>query len=391
MEEQIALRCVLMRGGTSKGLYFHEADLPAPGAQRDRLLKRVMGSPDVMQIDGLGGSRLVTSKIAIVKRSARDNADVDYTFAQVDIERDIIGYDGNCGNISSGVGPFAVDEGLVKAVEPVTRVRIYNTNTQKVLVAQVSVAGGKARVSGDCAIAGVPGTGAPILMDYADTVGAKTGRLLPTGNATDTIALESQGTVSATLCDAANPCVFVRADDLGLRGDETPEALMANEAALARIFEIQAKAGQLMGIYEDWRAVNKPGLPLFVAVAAAGAYTDRSGVQHEAGASDLQARLLFLGKCHDSMAGTGAICTAAASRVPGSTVYGVLAESARRADSIRIAHPLGVMDVAVRVRVREAGAEPAGDPAFEVLGFLRTARRLMTGQLHVPQTDLAAV
>jgi len=254
MTEQIALRCVLMRGGTSKGLYFHEADLPAPGPCRDRLLKRAMGSPDVMQIDGLGGSRLVTSKVAIIKRSARDDADVDYTFAQVDIERDMIGYDGNCGNISAGVGPFAVDEGLVQAVEPVTRVRIYNTNTQKVLVAQALVAGRKARVSGDCAIAGVPGTGAPILMDYADTAGAITGRLLPTGNAVDSIVLENGGTVPATLCDAGNPCVFVQACELDLRGDEEPDALMANETALARILEIQAKAGQLMGIYEDWRA-----------------------------------------------------------------------------------------------------------------------------------------
>jgi 2-methylaconitate isomerase len=387
MEEQIALRCVLMRGGTSKGLYFHEDDLPAPGEQRDRLLKRAMGSPDVMQIDGLGGSRLVTSKIAIVKRSARDDADVDYTFAQVDIERDIIGYDGNCGNISSGVGPFAVDEGLVEAVEPLTRVRIYNTNTQKVLVAQVSVAGGKARVSGDFAIAGVPGTGAPILMDYADTVGAKTGRLLPTGNAADSITLESGATVTATVCDAANPCVFVRADELGLRGDEMPEVLMADKEALARIFEIQAKAGQLMGLYEDWRAVHKPGLPLFVAVAGAAAYTDRTGARHDASEADLQARLLFLGKCHDSMAGTGAICTAAASRVRGSVVFGILNESARHAASIRIAHPLGVMEVAVRAG--DVATDSQGGTAFEALGFLRTARRLMTGHLHVPQADLS--
>src|SRR5947208_3237938 len=144
--DQVAVPCVLMRGGTSKALFFHEKDVPAPGPARDHLLKRAMGTPDVLQIDGLGGSRLVTSKVAIIGRSTRAGADVDYTFAQVDIDRDSVGHDGNCGNISSAVGPFAIDEGLVDAVEPVTKVRIYNTNTGKMLVAKVPVAGGKARV-----------------------------------------------------------------------------------------------------------------------------------------------------------------------------------------------------------------------------------------------------
>lgn len=383
---QIELRCVVIRGGTSKGLYFHASDLPEPGTQRDALLKRVMGTPDVMQIDGMGGSRLVTSKIAIVSRSSRDDADVDYTFAQVDIERDGIGYDGNCGNISAGVGPFAIDEGLVEITEPVTRVRIFNTNTQKVLVAQVPVAQGKARVSGDCRIAGVPGTGAPIVMDYADTIGAMTGRLLPTGNAVETITMEDGSRVQATLCDAGNPCVFVQADELGLNGDELPDAIMSNEPALARVFEVQAKAGALLGLYEDWRAVNKPGLPLFVAVSRPVGYEDMTGTRHDAEAIDLQARLLFLGKCHESMAGTGAICTTAASRVPGSVVFEALSPASRASEALRIAHPLGVMSVAVQT------AAPAGSqavPSFTVLGFVRTARRLMTGQVHVPRADLA--
>ncbi|MEO7245734.1 MAG: PrpF domain-containing protein, partial [Rubrivivax sp.] len=142
--EQTAVRCVLMRGGTSKALFFHEADVPPAGPARDRLLKRAMGTPDVMQIDGLGGSRAVTSKVAIIRRSARPDADVDYTFAQVDIDRDRVGYDGNCGNISSAVAPFSIDEGLVDAVEPVTTVRIYNTNTDKLLVSRVQVKGGTA-------------------------------------------------------------------------------------------------------------------------------------------------------------------------------------------------------------------------------------------------------
>src|SRR5262245_44560622 len=183
MTDQTGIRCVLMRGGTSKGLYFHEADLPGPGATRDELLLRIMGSPDVLQIDGLGGSRPITSKVAIISPSARRDADVDYTFAQVDIDRPVVGYGGNCGNISSGVGPFAIDEGLVAAIEPLTRVRIFNTNTGAMLVAEVPVADGHARVTGDVEIPGVPGSGAEIVMNWVATIGAKTGRLLPTGRA----------------------------------------------------------------------------------------------------------------------------------------------------------------------------------------------------------------
>ncbi|RYY50585.1 MAG: hypothetical protein EOO24_66685, partial [Comamonadaceae bacterium] len=212
--EQIEVRCVLMRGGTSKALFFHEADVPPPGAARDRLLKRAMGTPDVLQIDGMGGSRLVTSKIAIIQKSQRAGADVDYTFAQADVERDLIGYDANCGNISSAVAPFAIDEGLVTITEPVTTVRIHNTNTGTMLVSKVQVKGGKSRVLGDCAIAGVPGTGAEILMDYTDTIGAKTGKLLPTGQSVDTVTMEDGRRFEVSVVDAATPCVFIAASSL---------------------------------------------------------------------------------------------------------------------------------------------------------------------------------
>lgn len=242
--DQIAVRCVLMRGGTSKALFFHEQDVPPPGVRRDRFLLRAMGTPDVLQIDGLGGSRLVTSKVAIISKSPRADADVDYTFAQLDVERALVSYDANCGNISSAVGPFAIDEGLVDAVEPVTAVRIFNTNTQKMMIAKVQVAGGKARVLGDCAIAGVPGTGAEILMDYAGTVGAKTGKLLPTGNVIDVITLEDGRRVEVTIGDAANPCVFIAAKDLGLGGSELPIPITNDRALIETIGEIQARPAQ---------------------------------------------------------------------------------------------------------------------------------------------------
>jgi 2-methylaconitate cis-trans-isomerase PrpF len=377
--EQIATPCVLMRGGTSKALFFHERDIPPAGADRDRFLKRAMGTPDLLQIDGLGGSRLVTSKVAIISRSTRANADVDYLFAQVDVNRDIVGYDGNCGNISSAVGPFAIDEGLVVATEPVTGVRIYNVNTDKMLVAKVQVAGGKARVYGECVIPGVPGTGAEILMDYTDTVGAKTGRLLPTGHTTDSIVLEDGRRVEVTICDVANPCVFIDARSLGLSGSELPNEISANAELIEAIGEVQGKAGELAGFWSDWREHHLPGLPLAVLVAPPEKFSDVNNEAVEADSMDLRARLVFLGKCHDSMAGTGAMCTAAASRLLGSVVNRVIEEDRARSHTLRIGHPLGVMEVKV---VAEASTD--SQIHFSALGLTRTARRLMTGSVYVP-------
>ena len=382
LPEQAEVRCVLMRGGTSKALFFHEADLPPHGPARDRLLRRAMGSPDVLQIDGLGGSRLVTSKVAIIGRATRPDADIDYTFAQVDVDRDFVGWDANCGNISSAVAPFAIDEGLVDAVEPLTTVRIHNTNTGKLLVARVQVKGGKARVHGDCVVPGVPGSGAEILMDYSGTVGAKTGRLLPTGQAVDTVALEDGRRIEVSVCDVANPCVFIAASSLGLGGSELPDAITADRALVEALGEIQSKIGQRIGLYEDWKQVHLPGLPLAVLVAPPADFTDVNGELQRAAAMDLRARLVFLGKCHDSMAGTGSLCTAAASRVPGSLVNQAVGARAGTA-TLRIGHPLGVMEVKV---VAQAGAEPAAT-RFEALGLTRTARRLMAGTVYVPIDD----
>ncbi len=385
LPDQLAVPCVLMRGGTSKALFFHAADIPEAGPRRDRLLKRIMGTPEMLQIDGLGGSRLVTSKIAIVSRSKRAGADVDYTFSQVDIEHDRIGYDGNCGNISSAVGPFAIDEGLVDPVEPVTTVRIYNTNTDKLLIAKVPVRGGKASVLGDCAIPGVPGTGAEILMDYAGTVGAKTGKLLPTGNVIDRITLADGRAIDATLCDVANPCVFVPAAQLGLAGSELPQQISANAALIETIAEIQARAGQMFGLWSDWKSVRLPGLPLCVMVAPPADCVGADGKPLRADEMDLRARLVFLGKCHDSMAGTGSMCTAAASRIPGSVVNQALRDPRTQAPVLRIGHPLGAM----HVRVEASAAVSPTDMRYPMLGLARTARRLMSGTVYVPRDVVA--
>ena len=386
--DQVAVRCTVLRGGTSKGVYLLEHDIPPPGLARDRLLKRIMGTPDILQIDGLGGGRLITSKMAIIQRSVRSDADVDYTFAQVNPERDQIVYTSNCGNISAGVGPFAIDAGLVAVTAPVTAVRIHNTNTGKILVAHVPVAGGRARVMGDFAIDGVPGTGAEIRMDYSGTVGARTGRMLPTGQATDMIAFEDGSHVTVSIVDVANPCVFVHARDFGLDGSELPEHFVRSPTLLERIRELRGKAAELIGLSTDWRDVDRqsPSLPLFVAVSAPGAYVTMRGESVDSESMDLRARLVWYYKCHESMAGTGSMCTAAASRIPGTVVQEIIAVDTAQTGRLRIGHPMGTMTVTVE-------AEPSnaeGGVRFTMLGFSRTARRIMDGFVYVPRVHYGA-
>ena len=385
VSEQTGIRCVLMRGGTSKGLYFHEADLPGPGPQRDAMLLRLMGSPDVLQIDGLGGSRPITSKVAIISPSKHDHADVDYTFAQVEIDRAGVGYAGNCGNISSGVGPFAVDEGLVEALEPVTRVRIFNTNTQALIVAEVLVRDGRARVMGDLAIPGVPGTGAEIVMNWVATIGAKTGHLLPTGRAVDKITLETGATVQATLCDAGNACVWVLAEELGRTGSELAEEINEDADLIGIVREIRGKAAVHMRLATDWSRVDEqsPGLPMVGLVAPPEGYRTLSGGKVEEKRMDLRVRLLFMNRLHESIAGSGSICLAAASQIPGSIVEAMTA--GRRPGELLIGHPSGITPAKV-----EAHSGPGGI-TFDVLGFSRTARRLMDGNAYYPQTGRASI
>ena len=291
------------------------------------MLLRLMGSPDVLQIDGLGGSRPITSKAAIIAPSTRDHADVDYTFAQVKIDRPGVGYVGNCGNISAGVGPFAVDEGLVEAVEPVTRVRIFNTNTRALVVAEVPVRDGRARVTGDLAIPGVPGTGAEIVMNWAATIGAKTGRLLPTGRAVDEITLETGATVRATLCDAGNACAWVLATELGRTGSELADEINEDAGLIGTVREIRGKAAVRMGLATDWARADEqsPGLPMAGLVAPPAGYRTLSGAQAEEEQMDLRVRLLFMNRLHESIAGSASICLAAAARIPGSAVEAITA------------------------------------------------------------------
>ena len=273
----------------------------------------------MIQIDGLGGSRPITSKIAIISPSQRPDADVDYLFAQVAIDTAGVGYAGNCGNISSGVGPFAIDEGLVAPTEPTTRVRIYNVNTRKILTAIVPVRAGRACVSGTYTIPGVPGSGAEIVLDYTATTGAKTGKLLPTGSPQNSLVLQDGRPVRFTLCDMGNPCIWVPAQDVGLRGDEIADRMDVNPTLLATALEIRGKVATMIGAIRHPEEVD-PGLPMLGFISAPREYSASNGTTVKRDEVDLCVRLLFMGRMHESLAGTAAVSLAASSRIPGSTV-----------------------------------------------------------------------
>ena len=363
---QRRIPAVYMRGGTSRCLVFHERDLPAPGPERDRILCAALGSPDPYgrQLDGLGGGISSLSKACIIAPGGHPDVDVDYTFAQVDVKTSVVDYAGNCGNCSSSVGPFALDEKLVAAVEGETIVRIHNTNTKKLIVAHVPVRGGEAAVEGDFELPGVAGRGARIALDFIDPGGAGTGQLLPTGRAREVI-----DGVEASLVDATNPMVWVRAVDVGLRGTETPQAIDTNRALMARLEAIRVEAARRMGMPGS-AAVPKVGV-----VAAPIAFTALDGTAYAAAANDLLARVISMGNCHRALPLTAAMCLAVAARIKG-TVAAECVTS--RSGDVRIGHPSGVLPVAAAVAVRD------GAPWAERVTVYRTARRLMEGFVRVP-------
>ena len=353
----------ILRGGTSKGVFFRSEDIPAPGPDRDAVIMAVMGSGDPRQIDGLGGADVLTSKIAIVGPPSVPGADVDYTFGQVGMERLTISWAENCGNISSGVGVFAIMQGLVTATAPETVVRVHNINTGKILRLRVPVADGRPRVAGDLAIAGVPGTGAEIQMDFSDTVGAMTGKMLPTGAPSDQLYVpELDKTLTVSIVDVANAAVFFHAADIGLKGTEGPPEFTPE--ILDRYLFIQVAAARLIGMETE------NGFPRPVAVAAPQPYRDyMTGQTIAAEDVDMLGRRVILPppRVHKAFAGTGATCTAVASRIEGTVVHAVTRQSTD--GTFRLGHPTGVFPLRVDVE---------GDQVREA-SFSRTARLLFEG------------
>ncbi len=377
--EMEKIHCFIMRGGTSKGIFIMANELPQDPENRDRVIRAVFGSPDVRQIDGLGGADILTSKLAIIAPPSRDDADIDYTFAQVSFDTDIIDYNSNCGNISAAVGPFAIDRGLVKAVEPLSIVRIHQTNTEKILIAEVPVRNGKAVVEGDLHIDGVPGTGAKITLDFSDTIGSITGKLLPTGNVVDVIEINNGRTFSVSVVDAAIPVVFMRAEKLGLQGTETPEQIEQNRELMDTIEQIRGRVAERIGLVDNWEqaAVKSPYTPFFAMVSPAQDYRTFDGTEVSSGEIDLVSRLVFMLRMHKAYPGTGTVCTGVTAKIPGSVVWDVLQEKARRKTLIHIGHPSGIIPV-------ESVTEYKNDKIIlQRAAFYRTARMIMEGYVYV--------
>ena len=374
MDSITKLPVTIIRGGTSKGVYILEKDLPADKAAWEPLLLRLMGSPDKKQIDGLGGSQSVTSKVAIVKKSDHPGADVDYTFAQVSVDKPLVSYKGNCGNISSGVGPFAIEKGLVKAQDGFTTVRIYNTNTDKIIAADVHTKDGQVVYEGDFAIAGVPGTASPVKLKFVDPAGTLGKGLLPTGKAVDTLEVPGYGKVDVSIVDAANPLVFARAKDLGLTGRELPDDLNADAEKLELLEKVRGLAAVKLGLIDDYTLSpwDTPGIPKMTFVAEADDYVTPDGKEIKKEQIDLLSHMMSMQKTHPSYAMTGAMCTAAAAVIPGSIVNQVLPKDVDT-QFIRIGHPAGILECGVDFT--ENGPIPEIEDTF---GF-RTANLLMEG------------
>ena len=381
MSQMERIRCAILRGGTSKGMFLMENDLPADKAARDKTILKVFGSPDVRQIDGLGGADPLTSKLAVIGPPSRPDADVDYTFGQVSINNPYIDYSGNCGNISSAVGPFAIDEGLVRAGESMTTVRIHNTNTGKMIIAEVPTVNGKAAVLGDCVCEGVPGTGAKIMLDFSGTAGAVTGKLLPTGSPRDVLDIPGFGSLTASLVDCANPMVFVRAKDIGLTGTETPQQVNGNPELLKLLEKIRGTAAVMMGMAGDLDDALKrvPAFPMIAFVSPPADYNDfATGRLVKAGEIDFVSRLMFMQVMHKAYAGTGTVCTGAAAMIPG-TVVNEQVDNALSKSLLRIGHPSGVIDIEVAAQAKD------GQVTLQRAAISRTARRIMDGYVYVCQ------
>lgn len=382
--EVISVKCSIVRGGTSKGIFILENELPRDPALRDKYVLEIFGSPDVRQIDGLGGADVLTSKLAIVGPSSREDADVDYTFGQVSFVDAKVDYKSNCGNISAGVGPFAIDNGLVKAVEPYTTVRIHQVNTDSIINAKVEVKDGRAVIEGDLHIDGVPTLGSTVELDFSDSVGAITGKLLPTGNVTDTITTEDGTSYEVSIVDAAIPTVFIKAEALGMEGTETPAQIEGNAPLMARIEEIRGRCAEKIGLTDDWKLSTQkcPYAPFFAVVSPSKAYHTFDGKDVAAEEIDLVSRLLFMQKMHKTHPVTGTVCMSTAARVPGSVVDQVLSQRGRENRKIIIGHPAGVIPVVSELETEN------GEYNLKTAAILRTARTIMDGQVYVRKSRI---
>ncbi|WP_337997551.1 2-methylaconitate cis-trans isomerase PrpF family protein [Oleispirillum naphthae] len=383
-----AVDCVIMRGGTSKAVFLREEDLPADADSRRKLILRIYGSPDRRQIDGLGGADPLTSKLAVIgppppPQSGRPPFHLTYTFGQVEINTPEIDWRSLCGNITSAVGLYAIEEGFVPATAPITYVRIYNTNLKRLLTVEVPVESGKPVETGSFVVPGVPGSGARISIDFSDTAGGATGRLLPTGKPIDRLTVPGFGEIDMSLVDIGNAHVFVRARDVGMKGTETASEIDANPDLLDLLERIRGVGAAKMGMIPEAARSRQesPATPILGVVGPpADYYNDIAGSTVSADEVDLVSRLQFMQQTHKTYAGTSTVCTGVASRIPGTIVN----ECARRREGplVRIGHPAGVIETETALRTE------GGEIAVERATLGRTARRILKGTVFVPEGTL---
>ncbi|MGN7396684.1 2-methylaconitate cis-trans isomerase PrpF family protein [Peribacillus frigoritolerans] len=376
MKEQIQVKCTIMRGGTSRAVFLNESQVPKDLELRKQLILNLFGSPDKRQIDGLGGADITTSKCVIIGPPSHPDADIDYTFIQVGIDEPVLSYEIVCGNISPAAGVYAIEEGFVRPAEPVTEVRVHNTNTGKILTVKVPIKDDQPVVEGDFVIDGVPGSGAEVGLDYSNTTGGATGQLLPSGNVLDSIYVKGlQKHIEVSIVDVGTLTVFFRATDIGLKGTEKPDEISGDKIQVFE--EIRQVAADLCG-------VSKSNLmtPFQVMVAPSAEYTVFStGRVVKKEEVDLVARMVTLNFVHKAFSGGASTCTSVAAQIEGTIVNEMCSmyENPRR---LRIGHPSGVLPIYANVK------GSANDWEVEEVLFSRTVRRIMDGYAYVRKSQL---
>ena len=370
---QKAIPCSIYRGGTSKALILAEEVLPPAGEERDKILVSLIGGPDPKQIDGLGGATVPTSKVAIIKKSSRPGIDIDYTFAQVVLGTNQVDYKANCGNISSAVGPYSIENKLVEAKDGITKVAIYNTNTDKTIVAVVETPGKKVSYEGDFAISGVNGTGSKIELQFLDPGGAATGKILPTGSACETLKVPRLGDINVSVVDASNLFIFVEAKSVGLRGNEKVDEIDGNSTVCEHLETIRGMIAEKLGYVDDYKKAFEvtPAVPKIAVVSGS---PDGNNAMEKV---DIYVRMMSMKKTHKTFAMTGGMCVSAASVIPGTVVNAIaLQNKSFKPAQITLSHPGGLMDVGVTV-----DGEKENLKVLSTSGF-RTAKFLMQGTAY---------
>ena len=377
---QKAVPAVFMRGGTSKGVFFHGRDLPEDRHGRDTIFCAAIGSPDPYgrQLDGMGGGISSLSKVVVIEPSDRPGIDVDYTFGQVVVDATDVDYGATCGNLSSAVGPFAVDEGLVLKGDGEALVRVHNTNTDKVFEARFPMRSGKAQVSGEFIIPGVSGSGALVQLEYLDPGGARTGALMPTNRMNDHVLLSDVQTIYVCCVDATTPCVFVAAADLGLDATENPLELESKLDVMTKLEEIRCQAGVLMGLgvtTQEIRETSRAG-PRIAVVATPADMTLLDGSVLPAEGMDIAVRMVSMGVPHRAVPLTGGMCLAVAANLQETLVHNLARD--KLATTVRLGSPSGVIPIGATIR------RDGGNLTVDRITTYRTARRLMEGNVLIP-------